>query len=81
MKMQVEYEDETTVVYKIKPRHLLALEEKFGGMDESVKSGFTLAHLASGSPLSFEDWMLVVDDITPVMKEGSEVPAAEVPTE
>jgi len=79
MKTRVEYEDGTSAVYKVKPRHLVAFEETHGGFDESVRGVFTLAHLASGSALSFDAWLDTVEDITP---EGAvEKDAAEVPTE
>jgi hypothetical protein len=66
MKMHVEYEDGTEKDYKVKPRHLVAFEEDFGEFRETAKSAYTLAHIASESPLSFTDWLKEVEDIQPV---------------
>jgi hypothetical protein len=86
MKMKVTYEDETVVLYKVKPRHLIAFEDEFGEFKETVRSSYGLAHLASESPLTMEQWLESVDDIEPespsnvgVAVEG-EVAGEPVPT-
>lgn len=70
MKMKVVYEDGTKSVYKIKPRHLIAYEDEHGEFAESARSAFSLAHLASDTDKSFDDWIREVDDITAVPERG-----------
>lgn len=64
MKYAVTYENGTTVDYKVKPRHLVAFEEDHGSFDDqSVAMAMRLAHIVSGDPRDFHEWLDDVDEI------------------
>jgi hypothetical protein len=65
MKITVTYDNSKTFVYKVKPRHLVAYEDTFGSLNETARDMFQLAHLASGDPRDFKEWLDDVDEITP----------------
>lgn len=88
MKMKVEFETGETVVFKVKPRHLVQFEDEVGQFSETAKSAYTLAWMASDTQKPFKEWLAGVEDIETVGAEEAKAPAAEgevegepVPTE
>lgn len=73
----ITYDDGTSESFKVKPRHLIAYEDEVGDVDKATKAkdAFKLAWIASGSGLSFEEWIDTVDDID---NPDAVAPAAEV---
>ncbi len=53
-------------VYTVKPKHILKIERESGGLEANIESSYKLAFLATGSELSFEEWLDGVDDIEPM---------------
>ena len=53
-------------VYTVKPKHILKIERESGGLEANIESSYKLAYLATGSELSFDDWLDGVDDIEPM---------------
>ncbi len=53
-------------VYTVKPKHILKVERETGGLEANIESSYKLAFLATGSELSFEEWLDGVDDIEPM---------------
>lgn len=91
-KFIVTYEDGTEHELKVKPRHLIAFEDEVGvGLDvKSIRDGYKLPWIASGTPLPFDEWIATVDDIEsdgPVVEPTVEVVSGDgeavesVPTE
>lgn len=79
-KFKVSYEDGTVQEHVVKPRHLIKYEDKVGQVEkaEKVRDLFTLTHIASESPLTFDEWIETVADIE---NESPEIPAAEISTD
>lgn len=63
MKINVTYDGGESVAYKVKPRHLIQFEDDHGEFTETARSAYTLAHIASGAPEGFKEWLNSVDDI------------------
>lgn len=61
--------DGSEEILRVKPKHILQVEKKFGGLSATVESSYTLAWLASGSSEKFDAWLDEVDDIEPVGEE------------
>lgn len=91
-KFTVNYENGDVAEYRVKPRHLVAWEDKVGDLSkvESLKDSFYLTYLAAGTAHSFDEWLELVDSIESDAPEPSstvEVPTADgeateaVPTE
>lgn len=83
MKFTVTYEDGNVITYKVKPRHLVAFEDEFGGFTESVKATYTMAWYASGTAVPFDEWLDTVEDITALDIVGGTVEVGDgepVPT-
>jgi hypothetical protein len=74
MKFKVTYEDGFTETYKVKPKHILAVERDGGGMESTVESTYKLAHLASDTSEDFEFWMNRVEDIEPEIQGEPNLP-------
>jgi len=83
MKMKVEFEPVgkntvgETVVFKVKPRHLVQFEDEVGVFSETAKSAYTLAWMASDTQKPFKEWLATVEDIETIGVEQATPPAAE----
>jgi hypothetical protein len=69
---------EDTTTYTVKPKHILK-SERLGKADKPVESTYHLAWYASGSELSFEDWMDIVDEIEPILPDDEDADDEAVP--
>ena len=58
--------DGEETVYTVKPKHILKIERESGGLEANIESSYKLAYLATGSELSFDDWLDGVDDLEPM---------------
>lgn len=61
------YEDTETTV-KVKPKHILKAERS-GHAEASAEATYWLAWAASDSPLSFDEWIELVDEIEPIFED------------
>ena len=73
MKFKVTFDNGSEETFKVKPRHILAVERN-GGVETTVEASYKLAHLASGSSDDFDAWLESVEDIQPEV-EGADVVA------
>lgn len=77
----VTYTDGTTEHVKVRPKHLVGMEDAGIKIGESVRSSYSIAHHASERPEPFEEWLELVEEIetiTPETVNGSrEVPTQE----
>lgn len=63
----VKYDDiDDVVVYTVKPKHILKVERESGGLQASIEASYMLAWMASGSDVTFDEWLDTVEDITPL---------------
>ena len=69
----VKYESkEVADVVKVKPRHLVRFEDKFGDMAETATATYQLCWLASDSGMDFNEWIDTVDSIDPLEDEDDQ---------
>ena len=77
-RFEVSYEDGSTEVYTVKPRHILAIEKanKGKGIDSTIESAYRMAYLASNSDKTFDEWVDSTAEIEPVDEEASPTKSA-----
>ncbi len=68
-KFSVVYDNGTTEIYMVKPKHILKIERDKGGLDASLEASYSLAWLAAATGLGFDEWLDTVEDIAPVDQE------------
>ena len=70
-RFKIELEDGTEMTVKVKPKHILKME-RAGNDAASAENTYMLAWYASGTDLSFDDWMDIVEEIDPILDETFE---------
>lgn len=64
MHFDITYENGEKLTYKVKPRHLVAFEDSYPeGLGENFKAISQLAHIASGDPRPYQEWLEDVDEL------------------
>ena len=67
-KVKYDSREESDVV-KVKPRHLVRYEEKYGELAETATGTYQLCWLASDTGMDFMDWLDTVDSIEALDEE------------
>jgi hypothetical protein len=78
LEFKVTYTDERVETYRVRPIHLVEMEDNGVEMGENATSSFQMAHAASGDDGDFRVWLATVEDIDTIgAKADAEADEAE----
>jgi hypothetical protein len=69
LEFEITYEDGQTQHVKVRPKHLVAMEDAGVKVGDSAKSSFQIAHAAAATGETFESWLDRVEDIETITDE------------
>lgn len=81
LEFDITYTDGSTQHVKVRPKHLVAMEDQGVAIGESAKSSYQIAHAASERFEPFTEWLEMVEDIDTISGDDEESRPRPTPEE